>query len=94
MSKSKYAKHTAFRQLLEVEMPIEKINGHVARSTCRSQNAQSTLGSDHFWKLRLQKGARHEGATHIWKSNCAKHAALAPLLEVAMSKKSARRSTC
>ena len=35
--------------------------------------------SDHFWKLRRRKSARHCGAKHISKSK--------PLLEVAMSKK-------
>ena len=41
-----------------------------ARSTCRSQNVQSTPGSDHFWKLRCRKSARRCGAKHISKSKC------------------------
>ena len=36
----------------------------LARSTFRSQNAQNTPGSDHFWKLRCRK--------HISKSKCTK----------------------
>ena len=59
----------------------------VARSTFRSQNVQNTPGSDHFWKLRCQKSARHCGAKHISKSKCTKHTMLGPLLEVQMSKK-------
>ena len=53
----------------------------VAQRTFRSQNVQSTPLSDHFWKLRCRKSARHCGAKHISKS------ILGPLLEVAMSKK-------
>ena len=59
----------------------------VARSTFRSQNVQSTPGSDHFWKLRCRKSARRCGAKHISKSTCAKHFSFGPLLEVEMSKK-------
>ena len=43
--------------------------------------------SDHFWKLRCRKSARHCGAKHISKSKCTKHHMFAPLLEVRMSKK-------
>ena len=59
----------------------------VARSTFRSQNVQSTPGSDHFWNLRCRKSARRCGAKHISKSTCAKHFSFGPLLEVEMSKK-------
>ena len=59
----------------------------MARSTLRSQNVQSTLGPDHFWKLRCRKSARRCGAKHISKSKCTKHTILGPLLEVEMSKK-------
>ena len=31
---------------------VEKVHAVVARSTFRSQNVQSTNGSDHFWKSR------------------------------------------
>ena len=58
-----------------------------ARSTCPSQNAQSTPGSDHLWKLRCRKSARGCGAKHISKSKCTKHTNIGPLLEVEMSNK-------
>ena len=45
----------------------------VARSTCRSQNVQSTPCSDHFWKLRCRKSPRRCGAKHISNSKCTKH---------------------
>ena len=69
------------------EMRDEKLHAVVARSTFRSQNAQNTPPSDHFWKLRYRKSPRHCGAKHIWKSKCTKHTILGPLLEVAMLKK-------
>ena len=47
---------------------VEKAHAVVARSTFRSQNAQSTPGSDHFWKLRCRKSARRCGTKHISKS--------------------------
>ena len=59
----------------------------MARSTFPSQNAQNTPLSDHFWKLRCRKIARHCGAKHISKSTCTKHTSSGPLLEVKMSKK-------
>ena len=65
----------------------EKLHAVVARSTFRSQNAQSTPASDHFWKLRWRKSARRCGAKNISKSKCIKHLSVGPLLEVAMSKK-------
>ena len=46
---------------------VEKVHAVVARSTFRSQNAQNTPFSDHFWKLRCRKSARRCGAKHIWK---------------------------
>ena len=66
---------------------VEKVHAVVARSTCPSQNVQNTSASDHFWKLRCRKSARHGGAKHISKSKCTKHTILGPLLEVEMSKK-------
>ena len=66
---------------------VEKVHAVVARSTFPSQNAQSTPGSDDFWKLRCRKSARRCGAKHISKSKCTKHTILGPLLEVEMSKK-------
>ena len=69
------------------QMRHEKVHAVVARSTFPSQNGQNTRGSDHFWKLRCRKSARHCGAKHILKSKCTKHTMVGPLLEVAMSKK-------
>ena len=66
---------------------VEKVHAVVARSTFRSQNAQNTPASDHFWKLRCWKSARRCGAKHISKSKCTKHTSFGPLLEVEMSKK-------
>ena len=66
---------------------VEKVHAVVARSTFPSQNVQNTPFSDHFWKLRCRKSARHCGAKHISKSKCSKHTILGPLLEVEMSKK-------
>ena len=64
---------------------VEKVHAVVARSTFRSQNVQSTRGSDHFWRLRCRKSARRCGAKHISKSKCSKHTTFGPLLEVQMS---------
>ena len=66
---------------------VEKVHAVVARSTFRSQNVQSTPGSDHFWKLRCRKSACRCGTKHISKSKCTKHTSSGPLLEVEMSKK-------
>ena len=49
---------------------LEKVHAVVARSTFGSQTVKSTRGSDHFWKFRSRKSARHCGAKHIWKSKC------------------------
>ena len=69
------------------QMRDEKLHAVAARSTCRSQNVQSTPGPDHFWKLRRRKSARRRGAKHISKSKCTKHTSSGPPLEVEMSKK-------
>ena len=37
------------------QMGDEKMHAVEARSTFPSQNAESTPGSDHFWKLRCRK---------------------------------------
>ena len=55
---------------------VEKVCAPVARNTFPSQNVQSTLCSDHFWKFMCRKSAR-----------CTKHTILGPLLEVEMSNK-------
>ena len=66
----------------------KKLHAVVARSTCPSQNVQSTPGSDHFWKLRCRKSARRFGAKHIRKSKCTKNTRFGPpILSVEMSKK-------
>ena len=41
---------------------VEKVHAVVARSTFRSQNAQNTPLSDHFWKLRCRKKC-----TPLWR---------------------------
>ena len=69
-------------------MRDEKLHAAVARSTFRSQNAQSTSCSDDFWKLRCRKSARRCGAKHISKSKCTRHTRFGALLEV---ERSARR---
>ena len=51
---------------------VKKVHAVVARSRFPSQNVQSTPVSDHFWKLRCRKSARHCGAKHISKSKCTK----------------------
>ena len=68
---------------------VEKVHPVVARSTFRSQNAQNTSATDHFWKLRCRKSERRCGAKHISKSTSIKHISVGPLLEVTMSKKCA-----
>ena len=67
ISKSTCTKHTMVGPLLEVEMSKKCTP---ARSTFRSQHAQNTPWSDHFWKLRCRKSARRCGAKHILKSKC------------------------
>ena len=49
---------------------VEKVHAIVARSKFPSQHVQSTPFSDHFWKLRCGKSARHCGAKHVSKSKC------------------------
>ena len=68
---------------------VEKVHAVMARSTFRSQNAQNTPCSDHFWKLRCRKSGRRlwreahfevENAEstpcsdHFWKLRCRKSA--------------------
>ena len=66
---------------------VQKVHAVVARSTCASEKAKNTARSDHFWKLRCRKSARHCGAKHISKSKCTKHTSCGPLLRC---RKSAR----
>ena len=49
---------------------VEKVHAIVARSTFGSQNVQNTSASDHFWRFRCRKSARHCGAKHVSKSKC------------------------
>ena len=79
--------------LLEVAMS-KKWTPFVARSTFRSENAESTPCSDHFWKLRCRKSARRRGAKHISKWKYTKHHMFAPLLEVQMSFRVAGARDC
>ena len=64
---------------------VKKVHAVVARSTFRSQNAQNTTCSRHFWRFRCRKSARRCGARHMSKSKCTKHQGFGPLLEVQMS---------
>ena len=66
---------------------VEKVYAAVAQSTFRSQHAQNTPGSAHFWKLRGWKSERRCGAKHISKSKCTKHTTFSALLEVERLKK-------
>ena len=43
---------------------VEKVHAVVARSTFRSQNVQSTRGSDHFWKFRCRFASLHYITLH------------------------------
>ena len=51
---------------------VEKVHAVVARSTFPSENVQNTPCSDHFWRFRCRKSARHCGAKHISQSKCLK----------------------
>ena len=84
-SKSRLAKAAGAEPAGQVRE--EKLHAVVARSTCPSQNVQSTTCSNHFWKLRCRKSARRCGSKHISKSKCRKHTSAGPLLEVETSKK-------
>jgi hypothetical protein len=72
----------------------EKLHAVVARSTCPSQNVQSTTCTNHFWKLRCRKSARRCGAKHISKLKCEKHHMFAPLLEVQLCFRVAGAKDC
>ena len=65
-SKSRLAKAAGAEPACQVRE--EKLHAVVARSTCPSQNVQSTTCSNHFWKLRCRKSARRCGSKHISKS--------------------------
>ena len=59
---------------------VEKVHAVVAQSTFPSENVQNTPGSDHFWKLRCQKSARHCGAKRVSKSKVSKTGGVAHFL--------------
>ena len=84
MSKSRLAK--AARAEPCGKMRNEKLNAAVAQSMFPSQNVQNASASDHIWKFRCRKIARHCGEKHISKSRCTKHTVLGALLEVGMWK--------
>ena len=43
---------------------VGKVHAAVARSRFRSQNAQNTRGSDHFWRFRCRFASRHYTTGH------------------------------
>ena len=57
------------------------------KCTFPSQNVQNTPCSEHFWKLRCRKSARHCGAKHTFQVKSVQNTGLGALLEVEMSKK-------
>ena len=59
---------------------VKKVHAIVARSTCPSQNVQSTPCSDRFWTFRCRKSARCCGAKHILKSKVSKSVGFEPFL--------------
>ena len=77
MCKSKCIKKHHARTTF-VSSDVEKLYAAVARSTCVSENAQSTQCSDHSWKFRCRKIVRRCGAKPICKSKCTKHSMLGP----------------
>ena len=52
---------------------VEKVHAVVARSTFRSQKAQNTPASDHFWKLRCRKSARRCGVKNVQNTRGSDH---------------------
>ena len=61
----------------------------VTRSTFRSQNVQSTSGSDHFWKLRCGKCTPMRREAHF-QVKIKKHGSVGALLEDEVFKKRTR----
>ena len=47
---------------------VEKVHAVVARSTCLSQNVQSTPHSDNFWTFRARFAWQAQGIVHRVKS--------------------------
>ena len=76
------------------QMKDKRLHAVVARSTCPSQNVQSTPFSDHFWKLRCRKSACRCGAKHISQSKVSKAEGFGELFDDCVTlrcRKSARR---
>ena len=46
---------------------VEKVHAVVARSTFRSQKAENTRGSDHFWRFRCRFAWQAQGIVHLVK---------------------------
>ena len=47
---------------------VEKVHAVVARSTFRSQNAQNTPRTDHFWTFRARFARQAQGVVHLLKT--------------------------
>ena len=85
ISKSKRAKHTTFRPLLEVKMskkctPLWR-EAHVQVKMYKTYHVQTTFGS---WDV---EECTRLCSKHISKSKCWKHTMFGPLFDVQMSKK-------
>ena len=65
---------------------VEKLHAAVAKSTFGSENVQSMMCSEHFWKFRHAKMARRCGEKYISKPKCTKHYVFGTLFAVLMSK--------
>ena len=70
---------------------VEKVHGVVARSTFGTQNVQSTLASEHFWKLSCWKSGRCWSAKHIFRSQHVKYTSCSERVWKLRCWKSARR---
>ena len=70
-SKSRLAKAASAKRFGYIR--DEQLPAVVARTTFGRQNRNNTSCSEHFWKLRCRKSARHCGAKHISKSDCEKN---------------------
>ena len=78
---------TMGKQRWESERRSEAVRRSERRKTFRSQNAQNTPKSSHFWKCKCRKSAGRCGAKHMSKSERTKHTIHGTRLEVEMSRK-------
>ena len=83
MSKSKYAKHTAFRQLLEVEKlkkctPLWR-EAHFQVKMYKTHHVRTTFGSSDVEKVNAVVGRstlpsqnvqNTQGSDHVWRFRC------------------------